>query len=137
MLLDDMGDLLSTGGLGTVGSTIFLGYEPPAPDAVVVVYETAGLAPERAMSPLAGTVVCERPGVQIVCRGVRDDYATPRQQAHLAWKLIEGLQPRTLNGRRYLYAEAIQSPFPMRRDDVGRVLIGFNAVAWKELATSS
>ncbi len=46
MLLDEVADLLATGGLGTVGSTadygIYKAVMPDAPEKAVALYETGG-----------------------------------------------------------------------------------------------
>ncbi len=135
MLLDDLGDLLSTGGIGTVGSTsdygIFLGRMPDAPDKAVSIIETGGIAPYRRMTGTAGDVVAERPRVQVVVRS--DQYSTGREKANDAWKLLESLPERTINGTRYLYAEAVQSVFVIGRDENDRVLLGFNLDIVKEV----
>jgi len=135
MLLDDIGDLLSTGGIGTLGSTsdygIFLGIMPSQPSKVVSIQETGGIEPYRRMTGTAGNVVAERPRIQIFIRS--DEYSTGREKANDAWKLIESLPEREINGTRYLYAEAVQSPFLIGRDDNARFLITFNVDVVKEI----
>ena len=49
MLLDDIGDLLTTGSIGTVGSDVFLSLLPDTPDQCVSVFETGGSAPLHTM----------------------------------------------------------------------------------------
>ena len=49
MLLDDMADFLTSGGAVSSGY-VFTGRAPDQPDAVVVLYETGGFAPERIMT---------------------------------------------------------------------------------------
>ncbi len=138
MLLDDIGDLLSTGGIGTVGSTadygIYLGVMPNAPDKVVSINETGGVAPYRRMTDTAGEVAAERPRVQVIVRSTL--YSTGRQKANDAWKLLESLPERTINSTRYLYAESVQSPFLIGRDENDRVMIGFNVDIVKALSTA-
>lgn len=129
MLLDDLADYLSSGGLGAVGTGIFKGFMPaePVQDAVIVVYETGGQEPIRAMGPTAGsTVVVERPSVQVVCRGAAGDYASPRATAQAVFQLLEGLPTRTINGVAYKFGSARQQPFGFGRDDAGRVLVACN-----------
>ncbi len=138
MLLDDIGDLLSTGGIGTVGSTadygIYLGVMPNSPDKVVSINETGGVAPYRKMTATAGEVVAERPRVQVIVRTTL--YTSGRQKANDAWKLLESLPERTINSTRYLYAESVQSPFLIGRDENDRVMIGFNVDIVKALSTA-
>ena len=138
MLLDDIADLISSGGIGTVGSTsaygIYKGLLPDAPNAAVAVYETGGLEPYRKMHSTAGAVVAERPRIQVVVRSTA--YSTGRQKANDAWKLLEGLPERTVNGTRYLYAAAVQAPFPIGRDANDRILIACNFDVVKALSTA-
>lgn len=135
MLLDDIADYLSSGGIGTVGTDIFKGYMPgpPAVDAVVAIYETGGTAPIRAMSPGPGTtVVVQRPRIQVVCRAATDAYLTARTKAKSVYDLIEGLPTREINGVAYKWGAAVQEPFVMGRDESGRVLVACNYDIVKE-----
>lgn len=126
MLLDDMADLISSGGAGTVGTTIFKGLLPDLPDACLAVYESGGFPPVHTMNAGPGTAVVERPRVQVVCRAARDDYQTARTKAHDVMKLLDGLGERAINGTTYKWMIAAQSPFLMGRDENGRVLIAQN-----------
>ncbi len=134
MILDDLADYLSSGGLGTEGTDLFAGYMPETPDACLVLYETGGQAPVHAMNPLAGQAVVEMPRVQVVCRSTAYDYATARTKAHSAFKLLDGLPARTSNGTDYLWGTALQSPFTLGRDDAGRVSIACNYEVVKRLS---
>jgi hypothetical protein len=75
--------------------------------------------------------VAERPRVQIVVRSTL--YSTGREKINDAWKALEGLPGQTINGTRYLYAEAVQSPFVIGRDENSRVLLAFNLDVVKEV----
>lgn len=138
MVLDDLADILSSGGLGSVGTTtdfsIYKSITPASPDKVISLHETGGVAPFRKMHSTAGDVVAERPRVQVVVRSML--YSTGRQKVNDAWKALEGLPERTVNGTRYLYAAAVQSPFPIGRDENNRVLFAFNLDVVKELSTA-
>lgn len=132
MLLDDMGDLLTSGSVGAVGTDIFLGFMPPAPDAALAIYETGGLAPIHAMNPNAGNVV-EQPRIQLVARAGQYDYASARTKIHAAFKLLDGMPTRLINNVPYKWAAAVQSPFMMGRDETGRVLLACNFDVVKEM----
>jgi hypothetical protein len=134
MILDDITDYLSSGGVGTVGTNLFKGFLPESPDAATVVYETGGSAPVHAMNPLAGQAVVELPSVQVVCRDVAYEYATARATAHSVFKLLSGLPTRSINGTAYKWGAARQSPFLMGRDEAGRVLIACNYDIVKEVS---
>lgn len=126
MLLDDMCDFLTTGGM--TSSIIFAGVSPPHGDTVVTVYETGGLPPVHTMGHGVGFV--ERPQVQVVSRA--STYATARQNAQVAFQLLDGMPRRQINGTWYLYAEAVQSPFLIGRDAQERVQVAFNVNIIKE-----
>lgn len=133
MLLDDMADYLSSGG---ITATIYTGYLPETPDAALAVYETGGRPPDVAMGNVAGVVSMEWPSVQVVSRNVTDEYATARLLAHNVFKLLQGLPTRTINGTAYQWGMARQSPFLMGRDEAGRVLVACNFDIAKALSTA-
>lgn len=133
MLLDDICDYLSSGG---IAGTIYAGFLPETPDAAMVVYESGGRPPSVAMTPTAGTVSMEWPSVQVVCRDVAFEYAAARSRAHDVFKLMQGLPARTINGTQYHWATARQSPFLMGRDEPGRVLVACNFDIAKALSTA-
>lgn len=136
MLLAEIGDYLSSGGVGTVGADMFLGYMPEAPDAVLSLYETGGMGPYRAMRTCTGSPVAERPRLQVVARAAEHDYAAARLKVQQAYALLEHLGDRTLGGVRYLWIGAVQSPFLMGRDERGRVLVACNFDVVKEASTA-
>ena len=126
MILDDAADLLSSGGIGTVGTNLFKGIMPDIPDACVAVFETGGLPPVHAMASAVGQAVVERPRIQVLCRAAQYDYATARTKAHDVYKLLDGLPARDINGTAYKWIAAVQSPFFIGPDANGRVLISCN-----------
>ena len=139
MLLDDVADLLSTGGIGSVGSTasygIYKAAMPDAPEKAVAVYETGGGPSLHAMSGSAGSAVATRPRVQVVVRSA--SYSTGRQKAQDAFRLLDGLRDRTVNGVRYMGGAAVQSePFPIGRDENARHLIACNYEFVKAMSTA-
>jgi hypothetical protein len=135
VLLDDIADYLSSSG---VSGSIFKGLLPPdAPEACVVVYETGGTTPIRAMSSVVGTVVVERPRIQVVCRAGEYDYPVARSKAQQVYGLLEGFNERAINGVTYKYMAAVQSPFLMSRDADRRPIVACNYDCWKSLSTST
>lgn len=134
MLLDDIADLLSTGG---ISGTVYKGWMPDAGTTAVAVYETGGQRSVHAMGAEPGQAVVERPRVQVVTRAAGDDYQTARNAANNAFRLLDGVRERTINGTRYLWICAVQSPFLMGRDANQRVLIAANFDVMKVLSTST
>lgn len=136
MLLDDIAQILSTGGTTSDGTLIKKGYMPEQPDAVVAIYETGGQGPIRAMRSSPGQPVAEQPRIQVVVRGAANDYATPRLKINDIYRLLEGYGDQTVNGVRYLWIGAVQSPFLMRRDEVSRPMLAVNFDVTKQLSTA-
>lgn len=134
MLLDDIITILKTGGSTADGTEIYAGFLPEKPDNVIVVYETGGMGPIRAMRAAPGQPVAEQPRIQIAVRGAAYDYATVRTKINAVYKLLEGYGDTTVNGVRYLWIGAVQSPFPLQRDNAqGRPLLAVNFDVTKEL----
>lgn len=117
MLLDDIADMLSTGGMGTVTKD----YVPPEPDTVVTVYGTGGVGPTYTMS---GTHVLEQPRVQVVCRAV--SLQTAHQNAKSCYELLSGVKNRTINNVQYHWIQAVQEPFLLVRDQNARFAVACN-----------
>lgn len=138
MLLNDIGDYLSSGGLGTLGTNLFLGMLPAAPDNAAVVYETGGRSPARAMHSAAGQATMTYPHIQVVCRGGTDAYEVARALAQKAFLLLDGLPHRAINTTCYLGGVALQAePFLMGRDEQNRPLIACNYELVKRLSSTS
>jgi hypothetical protein len=134
MLLDDIATILKTAGTTSDGTEVYTGFMPEKPDAVACIYETGGVAPYRSMRGTVGAVVAERPRIQVTVRGSALDYATPRTKLNTIYKMLENYGDTTVNGVRYLWIAAVQSPFPIRRDDNTRVIVGMNFDVVKELS---
>ena len=140
MLLDDIADYLASqggSGVGVVGTNLFKGYRPETPDLCLAIYETGGMRPTRAMTPSAGTVVTENPGLQLVGRSAPEDYQTVRTRMHNAFVLLDGFPERSINGTLYKYIVARQSIQGMGRDENQRVLLVANFDVVKALSTST
>lgn len=135
MILDDLADVLSSGGVGTVGIDIFKATMPNAPDQLVALFKTGGPAPIHAMAAGPGSAVVERPHVAIWARAARSDAA--EKLAQDCWNLLDALGDRTVNGIRYLSVFALQTPFFLQEDETGRRVYACNFEIVREPATSS
>lgn len=135
MILDDFADYLTSQGVLT-SAEVYAGFMPENPDQVVALYETGGLPPIHAFSPVPGAMVVERPRLQVVFRCQPYDYQAARLRANAAYLAIDGMGDRSINGVRYLWAGAVSAPFPMGRDGVGRVLLACNFDVVKEKSTA-
>jgi hypothetical protein len=123
-LLDDLGTYLATEVASlTLGTNLFLGRLPDDPDTCVAVYEYSGDDPVNVMGG-PGLPPVEQPRVQVAVRAA--GYATAHTLAVECWTALEQVLNETLTSTRYHRVAAIQSPFPMRRDDQDRVVFAQN-----------
>ena len=127
-VLDDIADYLASGGVGTVGTSIFKGGmfdggTAATPDAQVAVYEYLGPAPQQVFgSGVASPTVSPR--VQVVCRDVK--YSDARTKAQAVYARLAPVTDVTINSTRYLRIEALGEPSFIGSDQNGRPLIGCN-----------
>jgi hypothetical protein len=131
MFLDDIADLLSTGGLSA--TTMYKAFMPEQPDEAFGLYETAGQGPIHAMAGSPGQASMEVAGLQVIRRSA--SYATGRSAMQDVMNLLDGLSERTINATRYSYVEATQVPFSLGRDDSERSMLAVNFLAYKDLST--
>lgn len=115
MVEADLAIYLESQGIGVQGTTLFYGIIPPDPDAVTCIYVTGGKMNEPDLG--TGNTRLEYPSVQIVTRGVRDDYDTPRNKATDVVTAMTKIINQNLNGTRYLAALARHTPMFFRRDE--------------------
>lgn len=132
MVLDDLIDITTSGGVTT---TKYAGFMPETPDDALQFLETGGMGAVHAMSSVAGAAVEENPSVQIIRRS--PSYRRARVEMNFIWRMLDGLGDRTINGTRYFWIEAMQSPFPLGQDESGRSLISCNFRISKALSTST
>ncbi len=130
MLLDDIADLLSTGGVTT---TIYKGFMPEKPDTAILLTETGGQGPIHAMSTGPGQAKLEVAGLQVLGRSA--SYQTARTNMQSVMNLLDGLNERTINATRYSYVAAQQVPFSIGHDGAARSMLSVNFLAWKDLST--
>ncbi len=135
MILDDIADYLSSGGIGSVGTDIFKGYLPDTPDVVTVVFETEGLGAYHTMNADPGRAVAERPAVRVVCRSEMGGYESARTMARSVFRLLEGLPTRDINGVDYKWGAARRSPYLFGRDKGGRAMLACEFDIVRELST--
>lgn len=139
MILDDLADVMSSAGLGTVGTNLFKGALPSAPDACVALLGPYGGAPPVwAMSAGAasgGRPQVERPRVQVLCRDTRYDSA--QYKAVAVRFVLDGLGSFTKNGVGYKSVFAVQEPFYLERDGNDREIFVANYEIVRNAVTSS
>lgn len=127
MFLDDISDLLTTGGITT---TTYKSFMPEQPDDAFVLTETAGMGPVHTFASGPGQAVLEIAGLQVIRRS--ESYATARTDIQSVISLLDGLSERTINATRYSYITAEQVPFSLGRDESERSMLAVNFLAYKE-----
>ena len=135
MLLDDVVTYLDAQSatfakLSASGGNLSKAFMPdasPAPDTLVTLYETGGLAPVHVFSTGGTTRYFEQPGLQLISRST--SYATARTNAEAAYIILDSVAGQglpTSSGISYLSIDAVQSPFSLGRDGNDRYLVGCN-----------
>lgn len=127
-LLDALGAQLATDGLGTLATTIFLGYMPDTPDSCIAVYESRGNGPEHVFG--ASVVSIERPQIRVLARAARNDYPTARSTIVSVRASLGAIRNQTISSVAFLCVEATSEPYPLMTDDRERSIFGMNFVAW-------
>ena len=129
MLLDEIGGVLSTGGVASSSGPFYLwlGQLPDStviPDRAVAILETGGYAPEARAE-------LDRPTFQVLTRGaavtaVSTAYEEARTKAEAVKTALHALAPGTYSGRHYGGVWAEQDPIHLGLDDSDRPLFSQN-----------
>ena len=136
--LDELGAYAVTNtavtGIGPNGAAprLFLGFMPDTPDYCMALIETGGTAPDDGLGD-AG-IRFEKPNVQMVTRGVRDDDETPRALIEVGYTKFAEIKAQALSGTNYLLVLPMQSPAPLTPDQDGRPRVTVNFAITKELS---
>lgn len=134
MFLDDLSDVLSTGGITRPIFKIKLPAQ--AADSAVLLTPMGGQASLQVMScGPSGPNTVARPRVRIACRDL--DYSVARTIAHIAFRLTDGFRAATVNGVSYLWMSAVSSPRYLGTDENGRSLVGFDLDVMKMLSPAA
>ncbi len=121
ILIEEIANYLVNLGMGTMGSSIFLGHLPPSPDNAITVLDTGGVEPDREL-PI------DNPTFQVIVRNT--DYETGynnllaiKEALHKKanWQIYE-------NGKYYYYIFALSNGGHIGRDDNGRDEFSINFI---------
>lgn len=131
MLLDELATYLAGAGLGlTAGTSVF---SAPIPDtcSVLAVGMVAlpGDRPVRTFSASLASNLMERPGVQVVVRGVENGITAAATKAKMVYEALSNLGPVTLSGVRYYDVQpegGIQGPYFDEATNRPRYLMNFS-----------
>ncbi|MCM8901325.1 minor capsid protein [Caldicoprobacter algeriensis] len=117
VLLDDIALYLQQQGVGVIGTDIFKGQMPAAPDNCIALFEYAGEPPDLHWPG-------EYPSLQAMVRN--KSYAAGREKIEQIKDALHGLSETVINGHRYLLIQARQSPFFLERDENARAIFVCN-----------
>ena len=129
-ILDAVGSILQTAGVGTAGTNLFLSRMPETPDACVTAYET-GNGYAMYTHGTSGSAL-QVTNIQIVARGTREDYQGPRAKITAVTSAFEAVSEATWSGIRILRMEQIARPAPLGYDDNDRPRITMTYVVTHE-----
>lgn len=126
-LLDEIAARLIGQSVGVQGSTaswsVYKGYEPPSPAAVITLFETGGL-PNQAHE---GNLL-DLPTFQVRVRGTTGGYAAARTKIGDARVALEGMTG-TFSNRYYCQVTAQSEPMSLGEDQSHRPVLVMNFTA--------
>lgn len=125
MILDELAGYIAAQGLGTLGTSLFLGRLPPTPDGVIVLRESGGPPPVTTFD-----ASYERPTLQVLVRG--GVYASTRLQAERLYQALTTVANTSINGVWYAYVTPDGPPTLLELDETGRPIFVFNLEVEKE-----
>ena len=120
-ILDAIGSVLQTAGVGTLGTNLFLSRSPDTPDACVTIYESGTGYPIYTHGTTGAALSVTN--VQVMSRGAREDYETARTKITTVTTALEAVKETTASGIRLLRIEQLGRPVPLGYDDSDRPTI--------------
>jgi len=125
MILDELAQVIAAHGLGTLGTSLFLGRLPPTPDSVIALRESGGPPPINTFD-----ASYERPTLQVLVRG--SVYPTARLHAERLYQALMTVANTSINGVWYIHATPDGPPTLLEHDETGRPILVFNLEVEKE-----
>ena len=123
-ILEALADYVDSSTSLTLGVDLFLGLMPASPDACVAMFEYSGSAPLESFG--SNALAVDRPRIQVLTRGARNDYPGARTQAETLRLLLAAVTDQTLSGVRVLRVSAVGSVNPLGPDGSDRPLLTVN-----------
>lgn len=133
-LLEDIRNILVEAGIvgGSTGWVIGRAFMPPAPDKIVVLYETPGSAPDITKDPSVSKAYDE-PGFQVRIRGTKFKYQETRAKLQEVFLALHQNEPAVTSGEDYIFIYAVSSgPLPMGKDSNDRDELVWNFRVMRE-----
>lgn len=125
---------LAAQGLGTLGVNVFVGQLKDTPDVALMVSEYGGASSNHGFGNPG--LREEFSGVQILVRGLPNDYAGPRARIETAYRKMAEIQATTLSGTYYRIARPVSPPLLLERDANMRCKFVVSFICDKTLSAS-
>ena len=119
-MLEALADRLQSASVATAGVNLYIGIMPSSPDLCVALYEYAGEQPLEVLRDNSATL--ERPSVQVMTRGSRNDYPAARSLMESVRDSLTGITDETISGVRFLRVTSQSSINAVGTDDNDRPL---------------
>jgi hypothetical protein len=123
-ILDGIGSVLQSAGVGTLGTNLFLSRQPESPDACVTVIES-GAGVNLYTHGIVGNALTMT-NIQVTARAAREDYQAARTKITAVIAALEAVAETTADGVRLLRVESLGRPIPMGYDGNDRPEIAMN-----------
>lgn len=117
-MLEALADRLNSASVAVTATNLFIGLMPSSPDLCVAIYEYSGAAPLEVMNNDSATL--ERPSVQVIVRGARNDYPTARTLIENVRDTLTAISNETISGVRFLRVMGLSSINALGVDDNDR-----------------
>lgn len=118
MMLEALADRLQSASVAFVAQNLFIGLMPDKPDLCVALYEYSGASPLEVMRDDAATL--ERPSVQVMVRGGRNDYPTARALIESVRDTLTAITNQSIGSERFLRVNNLSSINALGVDDNDR-----------------
>lgn len=111
--ITSLADHISTNSLGTQGSSLFIGQMPDTNVLTALLTEYQGNVIETQSAGIA----LHQPSLQVLVKGVAEDYATPRARLIAIQSLLAAISNQTLGGIYFLRVRPTSSILSLGQDD--------------------
>lgn len=106
-MLEAIAARLNSASIAISASNMFIGVMPSTPDRCVAIYEYAGAQPLEVL--VSNTATLERPSIQIMTRGARNDYPSARSLMVSIRDNLTQVTNQALSGVNFLRISQISS----------------------------
>jgi hypothetical protein len=127
-LLDAIGSILQTAGVGTLATNLFLSQMPDSPDACVVVLENQGGSPQYTFGSSVTQV--DRPRIRVVARASADDYVSAKTKIEAVRSSLGAVRDESLESVVIMCVLDTTGSYPLSFDGEDRPLLGCDFAVW-------